>query len=186
MTTINSTNAVRAPVDFSTEMSNKLQPATANASLPNEASSKVTLSPEAMRRGTFADVLAGGNAMRAMMLREDNISSASTAKLAEELAYSDNRDGEGGGGLIDISGNLPGGDGIVRYSMTGEPVTDESKAYFNKEEARYKLERAKLYEAEIAKKTPPGEIVNKLYGLQDQQPARFRGMNGWPIDADFA
>jgi hypothetical protein len=154
-----------------------------------ESASKVTISSDAARRArvehSMRDVFSGRNNLRAMVLRDEDISSPATADLAHTIAYEDLTRGGGVGGLLDISGTLPGGDGILRYS-SGEPVTEESKAYFNKEEARFRQERIKLYESELGKGTPPGQIVNKLYDLQAQQPERFRMMNMWPVEADVA
>lgn len=151
---------------------------------PAENTSRVTISSDAAHRANYeagmADRLAGEKSMRAMVLRDADVSSPATAKLAHDMAYADHTDGQGGGGVVDVSDPFH-----TRYS-DGNPVTDESKAYFTREEGRYRQERSQLYESEVAKKTPPGEIVNKLFDLQDQQPARFRSMNVWPVDADFS
>ncbi len=85
-----------------------------------------------MRRSWYAesmaDTLGGLKSMRAMVLRQ----SPDTAKLAHDMAYADNTNSGGVGGTLDISGTELGGYGIIRYS-SGEPVTDDSMAYFNRE-----------------------------------------------------
>ena len=122
--------------------------------------------------------------MRELALRVGDASSPAIANFAYTMAYADNTDGGGGGGAMDISQTLPPGDGILRYS-SGETVTVESKAYFTREETRYRQERMHLYDLEVAKKTPPGEILHKLFDLQGQQPERFRSMMMWPSTADY-
>lgn len=165
------------------------QTVTATATKSTVNTSPVTISSDAIRRSWYAESMADTlgvlKSMRAMALRDKDISSPDTAKLAHDMAYADNTNSGGGGGALDISGTELGGDGIIRY-YSGEPVTDESMAYFNQVETRYRQEHSKLYESEMAKNTPVGEIVNKLFDLQDQQSARFRAMNMWPIDADLA
>ncbi len=124
---------------------------------PATNTSSVTISSDAMRRAnyekTLAEISAGTNSMRELALRDGDASSPAIANFAYTMAYADNTDGGGGGGAMDISQTLPPGDGILRYS-SGETVTVESKAYFTREETRYRQERMHLYESEVAKKHP--------------------------------
>ena len=120
------------------------------------------------RRSVFADGLKGSRP-------ED------ADQIAQRFAYADNTNGGGMGGGLDASGFLPGGDGILRYSGSGEPVTAESQAYFNATEASFRQERMHIYESEKAKGTPPAEIYDKLVNAMDQQPERYRGMMNWSV-----
>ena len=120
------------------------------------------------RRSAFADGLKGSRP-------ED------ADQIAQRFAYADNTNGGGMGGGLDASGFLPGGDGILRYSGSGEPVTAESQAYFNATEASFRQERMHIYESEKAKGTPPAEIYDKLVNAMDQQPERYRGMMNWSV-----
>ena len=85
------------------------------------------------------------------------------------------------GGLIDLSGTLPGGDGILRYSGDGSPVTAESEAYFERENVRFQGERAQLYASEMTKGTPSLKVLDKLLTAADNQPERYRMMMGWTL-----
>lgn len=104
-------------------------------------------------------------------------------KIAKNFAYADNTCGGGMGGGLDMSGLLPGGDGIIRYAGSGEPVTAESKAYFNKQEASFRRERINIYESEMAKGTPPADVYDKLVAAMGNQPARYRAMMNWDVSA---
>lgn len=121
------------------------------------------------------EIIAGVNLLRANALSDP--SSPEVAKLAYDMAHANLTDGQGVGGLIDISGTIPGGS--VRYT-SGEPVTEESKAYFTQYATSYQNTATKLYNSEVAKGTTAGDIVNQLFDLQAQQPARFRTMMMWP------
>lgn len=104
--------------------------------------------------------------------------SDSAADFAKALAYDPLQYGPIGG-LIDLSGTLPGGDGILRYSGDGSPVTEESQAYFEKENARFLKEKMEMYTSESAKNTEPMKILEKLLIVENEQPDRFRKMMGW-------
>lgn len=80
--------------------------------------------------------------------------------------------------LLDISG-LENGTGPIRYTGTGQPVTEESKAYFETEAARIASERMALYQTEKANGTPAAEIVDKLIAYMDKQPKRYLNMMPW-------
>lgn len=157
---------------------------TADMSQTGANASGVTISPAAMSRASFeqgmAERFAGRNQQRAMMASDP--SNPLWAKTADELAHHDfNVDTDV---LYDISGTVPGGDGILRYS-SGEPVTAESQAYATQQGSNYQSALLQLYNSEMAQKTPPGDILIKMLDLQEQQPARFRAMSMWPIAADF-
>ena len=153
---------------------------------PTTNTSSVTISSDAMRRANYEQTMAelsnGYNQVRAQTINYP--SSPIWTAYAENVAHADLTDGMGGGGLLDLSGTLPGGDGVLRYS-SGEPVTAESKVYFTQQATHYRQERMHLYDLEVAKKTPPGEILHKLFDLQGQQPERFRSMMMWPSTADY-
>ncbi len=102
----------------------------------------------------------------------------SLGKFLKSVVYENNSvQGDGAGGLLDITDYMNGGP--LRYSKTGEPVTAESKAYFNKSELQYRSEKISLYEMEISKGTPLHEIYQKLADLTAAQPERFLGMKGY-------
>jgi hypothetical protein len=153
---------------------------------PTTNTSSVTISSDAMRRANYEQTMVelsnGYNQVRAQTISDP--SSSVWAAYAENVAHADLMDGMGGGGLIDLSGTLPGGDGVLRYS-SGETVTVESKAYFTQQATHYRQESIQLYDSEVARKTPPGEILHKLFDLQGQQPERFRSMMMWPSTADY-
>lgn len=152
--------------------------ATANASY-------ATISAAAMSRAGFeegmADRLAGRNQQRAMLASDP--SNPLWAKAADELAHHNFNVNTDIG--YDISQTLPPGDGILRYS-SGEPVTAESQAYATQQGKSYQNQVLQLYNSEMAKGTPSGDILVKIFDLQEQQPARFRAMSEWPVAADFA
>jgi hypothetical protein len=133
----------------------------------------VTISSAAYQQ-LMNEKVAGQNILRTNALNDQ--SSFETTKYAYDLAHANLMDGQGGGGLIDISGSTPGG--TVSYT-SGEPVTEESKAYFAQQAAKYQDAAVKLYNSETAKGTTAGEIVNQLFDLQAQQSTRFRSMMMW-------
>lgn len=121
------------------------------------------------RRSAFTDGLHG-------------LSPKDADQIAKNIAYEDHTTTGGVGPLLDMRGVwLPGGDGIIRYSGSGEPVTSESQAYFNATEASFRQERMHIYESEKAKGTPPADIYDKLVSAMDQQPERYRGMMNWSV-----
>lgn len=151
---------------------------------PAANATSAAISPAAMSRASFeqgmAERFAGRNQQRAMMASDP--SNPLWAKTADELAHHDfNIDTDV---LYDVSGTVPGGDGILRYS-SGEPVTAENQAYATQQGSNYQSALLQLYNSEMAQKTPPGDILIKMLDLQEQQPARFRAMSMWPIAADF-
>ena len=138
---------------------------------PESSSSVVTISSE-------ATILQQQEAKRNAFL--STFSPESAANFAKTLAYDPSQYGPIGW-LIDISGTLPGGDGILRYSSDGSPVTAESEAYFEKENARFLHEKIGIYTSETTKGTPPLKILEKLLIAMDNQPDRYRMMMGWTL-----
>ena len=97
-------------------------------------------------------------------------------KIVRDMTYEDRTTYGGLGPALNISGLLPGGDGIIRYTGTGEPVTPESQALFNAAETSFRKIRMNIYESETAKGTPPAEIYAKLVSALGQQPEPYRSM----------
>jgi hypothetical protein len=85
--------------------------------------------------------------------------------------------GGGGGGLIDLTYEPP------RYAGSGEPVTAESRSYFTQQETSFRQERIAIYESEKTKGTAPMDILAKLLGAHESQPARYRAMMYGPLSA---
>jgi len=164
-------------------------------------SSSVTISPSATSRVNYeqrmaAETSAGYAQMRVNNVSGSNLTSPVAAQSAYDFAHANLTDGmgaeTGGSGMVDVSvgydlrGTLPGGDGILRYSNGGEPVTPESQTYWKQQATSFHNDLLNLYNSEVAKKTPPGEILNKFIDLKSQQPERFRSMMMWPSAADIA
>ena len=80
--------------------------------------------------------------------------------------------------LVDISQTDSWGLG-VRYTMTGEPVTEESATWYRNETERIREERIALYEDEMSKNTPPAEILDKFIHFMDSQPKHYLELMNW-------
>lgn len=65
------------------------------------------------------------------------------------------------------------------YSVTGEEVTAESQAKYDKISERLLGEKLALYDAEKEKGTPEADIVDKIIALMDQQPQDFLELLNW-------
>ncbi|OAI25937.1 hypothetical protein [Methylomonas koyamae] len=122
----------------------------------------------------MAEKTAGQNFLRNAALA--NPHSSDSEQFAYDLAHDQLFDGQGGGGLISL-GATP--NDPLHYS-SGELVTEESKAYFTEQASQYQQAASKLYDSAKAAGISAGEIVNRLYDLQAQQPSRFRAMMMWP------
>ncbi|MGY6275253.1 hypothetical protein [Methylomonas sp. MgM2] len=122
----------------------------------------------------MAEKTAGQNFLRNAALA--NPRSSDFEQFAYDLAHDQLSDGQGGGGLISL-GATP--NDPLHYT-SGELVTEESKAYFTQQASQYRHAASKLYDSAKAAGISAGEIVNRLYDLQGQQPARFRAMMMWP------
>lgn len=68
---------------------------------------------------------------------------------------------------------------VIRYSVSGQLVTDESNAYFQKLSADSLKLRTDLYNSEKAKGTFALEIVEKLVALNSSLPKSFQDMANW-------
>jgi hypothetical protein len=111
------------------------------------------------------------------------------AKFLDEAAQKNFSPGTDEGGGIDLSwgktsANLSKMEDVIHYTG-GEPVTADSEAYLHKQLNAHKNAATQLYISEKAKGMPAGEIWIKIMDLEEQQPARFRAMMGWPTAADF-
>lgn len=93
-------------------------------------------------------------------------------KFAREYAYDDSL--EKSGPLVDISG-YP----AIRYTYTGEAVTDVNMAEFKTEAGNARLGRIALYQSEKSKGTPDAEILDKLFRYTDTQPDSYLSKLGW-------
>lgn len=136
----------------------------------------------------MSERFAGRNQFRATYASDP--SNPLYAKFLDEAASKNFSTGDGEGALIDLSwgktsANLSKMDENLHY-FGGEPVTAASQAYQQKQVHSYMNAATQLYTSEKAKGTPAGEIWIKIMDLQEQQPARFRAMMGWPTAADFA
>lgn len=105
-----------------------------------------------------------------------SLSPTEAAAFVKTMAYTQT------GPLVSLDGP-PGSTGPWKYAATGEPVTEESKSYFNEVESKAQSGRIALYEAEVAKGTSPAEIMDKIIAYQRTQPLRYRealggGMGG--------
>jgi hypothetical protein len=122
---------------------------------------------------SMTEKTAGQNFLRRSALADPQ--SAGITQFAYDLAHDQLLDGQGGGGLITL-GATP--NDPLHYT-SGELVTEESKAYFTQQATQYQQAASKLYDSAKAAGVSAGEIVNRLYDLQAQQPARFRAMMMW-------
>ncbi|WGS83871.1 hypothetical protein [Methylomonas sp. UP202] len=141
----------------------------------------LTANTDTQANATFQQLMAekttGQNFLRNAALA--NPHSSDFEQFAYALAHEPLLDGQGGGGLISL-GASP--NDLLHYT-SGELVTEESKAYFTKQASQYRQAAVKLYDSAKATGVSAGEIVNRLYDLQAQQPARFRAMMMWPAAA---
>lgn len=93
-------------------------------------------------------------------------------QFTRDFAY--DKSFETGGPLVDISA-YP----TVRYTYTGELVTESNLAAFKSEAAAVRMGKSALYEAEKAKGTPDVEILEKLFRYTDTQPDSYLNIIGW-------
>ena len=93
-------------------------------------------------------------------------------KFTEDFAYDSGF--ETGGPLVDIS-NYP----TIRYTYTGELVTDSNLAAFKAEAATARTGRVALYEAEKAKGSSDAAILEKLFRYTDTQSDSYLSKIGW-------
>lgn len=93
-------------------------------------------------------------------------------QLTKDFAY--DKSFETTGPLVDIS-NYP----TMRYTYTGELVTDSNLAAFKAEAATARTGRVALYEAEKAKGTTDAAILEKLFRFTDTQSDSYLSKIGW-------
>ncbi|MBI4987035.1 MAG: hypothetical protein HZC24_17235 [Rhodocyclales bacterium] len=108
---------------------------------------------------------------RAMALREAEADPAYAKKTAEQFAYDDSF--EKHGPLVDITHDP------IRYSATGEVVTEESLAAFKAEAAKVTAGRIALFQAEKAKGTADAQILDKLFSFVDGQSNNYLRLLNW-------
>ena len=142
---------------------------------PSDTQTRFTPSPVAghdqvEKRYSFTD-----------MLRDSSPEDAD--KIVRDMAFEDCTTTGGLGPMLNASGWLPGGDGILRYAGTGEPVTPEREALFNAAETSFRQMRMSIYETETAKGTAPADIYAKLVSAMSQQPEPYRSMMGTAFPA---
>lgn len=68
--------------------------------------------------------------------------------------------------------------GPFRLAATGEFVTDEYKANFEKIASQADQQRLALYESEKAKGTDPVDILKKMFDFTNSQPRSYREATG--------
>lgn len=139
---------------------------------PSQNSTAVTLSDEAKRRNALATAGVSDYWQKWSQTLHESTDSASVAKYVETFATA--KDGE----LVALG---PNSDGIrdVYYTSNGQPVTDQTKAYFADMSAKVLAERTKIYNTEVAKGTPPADIFDKLAIYQSSLPTDYLQMMGW-------
>lgn len=108
---------------------------------------------------------------RALVMRDAESDPVFARKMAEEFAY--NTSYELHGPLVDISHDP------IRYSATGEVVTEESLAAFKAEAAKVTQGRIALYQAEKTMGTPDAQILEKLFAYVDTQSDNYLSKLNW-------
>jgi hypothetical protein len=108
---------------------------------------------------------------RAIALQDAKDDPAFAKKMAEQFAYDDSY--ELHGPLVDITQDP------IRYSATGEVVTDENLAAFKAEAAKVTAGRIALYQAEKAKGTPDAQILEKLFAFVNGQSDNYLSKLNW-------
>lgn len=113
-----------------------------------------------------------------------NPTSPQLAQEANEMAHNAvNGVGEAVSGLVNLHIS-DGPNAPITYASTGAPVTVASQAYYTQQATIYQNQALQLYNTDLAKGAPPGQMVSDLYDLQAKQPAAFRAMNMWTPAAD--
>lgn len=82
--------------------------------------------------------------------------------------------------------NISGGLNNIRYSQTGEPVTPENLASFERLTNEVSAKKLALYQEEKSKGTPDADIHDKLVDLISQQSQEFRSAIGFELPAILA
>ncbi len=108
---------------------------------------------------------------RQLMLRNAQADPAFAKKAAHEFAHDDSY--VLNGPMVDISHDP------IRYSATGEVVTEESLAAFKSQARQARDELIALYQSEKGKGTPDAEILEKLFRARDGQPNEYLQKLNW-------
>jgi hypothetical protein len=80
------------------------------------------------------------------------------------------------GPLVDISA-YP----TMKYTYTGEVVTDQNLSEFKAEAAKVTEGRMAIYQNEKARGTPDAQILKKIFSYIDSQPNDYLSKIGWPV-----
>lgn len=141
-------------------------------SADSAASSSVTVSLSQAARDLAAQPTTTPSLrFRNLVLRDAAGDPSFARKMTEQFAYNDSY--ELHGPLVDISHDP------IRYSATGEVVTDENLAAFKAEAAKVTTGRIALYQAEKAKGTPDVQILEKLFAYVDAQSDNYLSKLNW-------
>ncbi len=147
-----------------------VQPNSAAASSPSSEKVAISRTTYELSRSANAGTATQGLGTFSEMAHAD-------PELAEQLAsvYAFSLDGP----LVHISHLEPQTGKKAIYTATGEPVTEESEAWFNHEAARIREERISLYQSEKEKGTSAAEILDKIIRLMDSQPEKYLQLLNW-------
>ncbi|WP_260416436.1 hypothetical protein [Pseudomonas cichorii] len=115
------------------------------------------------------DTFPRGSTFRSELLDEADKDPTQAAKMAYEYAYNSLVFE-----LFDVT-DYP----IIRYTTTGQIVTDETRLYFAKTMSSVQKLRGELYETELFKGTPPAKILEKILDFNDSLPQKFKDMAHW-------
>jgi hypothetical protein len=112
-------------------------------------------------------------AYRNMALRNAKTDPEYAKKTAYELAYNDSYVLHGP--MVDITHNP------IRYSATGEAVSDQGLTEFKAMAAQARSELIGIYQKEKSKGTPDPEILEKLFSARDGQHPRYLQLLNWAL-----
>lgn len=152
---------------------NELTATSSASSAASAASSSSTVTISQAARDLVATETSGNQWLnyRAVTLRNAEVDPAFAKKTAEQFAFDDSF--EKHGPMVDISHDP------IRYSATGEVVTEESLAAFKAEAAKVTAGRITVYQAEKAKGTPDAQILEKLFAFVDGQSDNYLRLLNW-------
>lgn len=129
---------------------------------------RVSLSAAARERAAAA--AAGKRSGLSVLSEAVHADPSQAAWLAHDFAYFDDHP------LLEASTDAFG---QMRYAATGEPVTAESEAQFDRQAARARAGRVAVYESELSRGTEPAEIFDKLVAFMATQSEDFLRHTGW-------
>lgn len=166
-------DSISSSFAFPATTSKNRQAAVGDAVLP--VADKVTISPEAQAKlASSRSAVATTDASlqyREISLRDAQANPMDARKMAYDYAYDTSY--ETHGPMVDISQDP------IRYSGTGEIVTDSNLAEFKNEAAKVTAGRIALYQAEKAMGTPDAEILDKLFSYTDTQSDSYLSKLNW-------